>query len=241
MNTSLYDELYLVWQHLAKRYDWQLAQHPPSVVDRACYHYNQISSKKIHTERLKMAVIYAYGELVYQGLKAENERAAHELYLVCFNKFRSSVSDQQQAQDLAQVAVYKTIKGLDTFQGHSILYWVLRVCQRDANHANKRAQKTQNDTEVTENLVAATAIEEEVETKQQQQQVFDLINKFVTDPLNRAIMFLFFLKGEAPRAIAERLSIPVSQVKVRKSRVLKKLKEDQDFLSDLRKLSGLDD
>ncbi len=94
--------------------------------------------------QVRLALLRAYGVLLYDGLRARQDRAAYEIWLACYRLALHDGWPQQEAELLAQESIARVIEKLHTLRSpQSIISWSLRIYRtaRTALMARERVEE----------------------------------------------------------------------------------------------------
>ena len=235
-------ELRIAWRQLSQRNDWSLAGDEEAFLRRAAAEFELLTGNTPAGGRVRLALLRAYGVLLYDGLRARQDRAAYELWLACYRLALRDGWPPQEAELLAQETIARVIEKLHTLRSpQSIISWALRIYRtvRAAYMARERAEDTVS---VDEDAAAEPAdpadMAAEVEQGLLDRQLAQLLHEKLPNPLERLVLLRVVLLGAPPRDVARDLGLPLHRARLAKSRALRRLRGDEQFLQRLRELAS---
>jgi DNA-directed RNA polymerase specialized sigma24 family protein len=235
-------ELRRAWRQLSQRNDWSLATDEAAFLRRAASELEALDADAPSSGRIRLALLRAYGVLLYDGLRASEDRAAHELWLACYRLALHDGWPQQEAELLAQETIARVLEQLHTLRSpQSILSWSLRI-YRTARTALLAREQAEEPIQGGEDAVVASAdladMAAEVEQHMIDQQLIDLLRVKLPNHLERLVLLRVVMLGDRPRDVARDLGLPLHRTRLAKSRALQRLRGDAEFLQRLGELAG---
>lgn len=204
-----------------------------------------LRSDRPWNERARLAVVRAYGLLLYRGLWRREERAAQELWLACYRLALNRGWSPDDAEEVAQETIARVLDKLDSLRTpESVIVWATMICRTvQLERAKQRAAELpppQPDEETTGAAEPAGPVD--VAASVEQDLVFrdlaDLLRSKLDNPLERAVLMRIVLFGDHPRDVARDLGLPLHRARVAKHRALKRLHADDETVRRLRELIG---
>ncbi len=239
MPTTERADVQAAWLAMSRRYRWSLVSDEAALIERAWSECQQLSrAGKPAAPRL--GVWRVYGALMYERLRQRDDQAAQELWqLFAFMAMRQG-KQREEAQDLAQEAVLRVLTKLSSLKSPaSFLTWALRVLgtvrrELEAAEANESKHDSADEHEQADEHDYAQQVEQQIALD-------DMIAQLrarLPGEFERSVLIRTFIDGDKPRDIAADLGIPMARVRVVKSRVLQRLRDNPAFMAWLRNLSG---
>lgn len=236
------DNLYLIWQQLSYRNDWKLVEDETAFLTDASLELDALSSSTRPSHRPRLAVLRAYSTLLHRGLQRRDERAAQELWLSLLRTTLRHGWPRYDAEELAQEAITHVLDKLRTLRNpQSLIPWatrILRSLEREKMAENLpdlplEVEDDQSDLEP----VDATDLAMEVEQNLVTQELQELIRVKLPNDLERLVILRIAMFGDHPRDVARDLGLPSYRLRVAKSRALKRLRADAEFIRGLSDMS----
>lgn len=241
MSHALADRIAVIWQELSQPYGWQLVPNPLSIISLAAAHH-AVSAASTDPQ-IQKVLIGLYSERLYQGLREEEEQAVQDLLTACRQYVRSlklSLSDEQ-LDDLAYETVRSIIQQLPRIPTpKTLLGYVFLSLRREAMRAQADARQEIVEAEFAVSpfggLEASDRLAERVEQRLFNEQLVAQLGRVLPDPLQRLVIVRTILLDDPPREVARELGMPLAHMAVAKSRALKRLREDPEFMALCRML-----
>jgi DNA-directed RNA polymerase specialized sigma24 family protein len=242
VNEPAWHELRLAWWQLSRRNDWLLADDEDAFLERAAAELALLGGDAPVAGRIRMALLRVYGALLYDGVRVRQDRAAHELWLACYRLALRDGWPQPEAELLAQETIARVLEKLHTLRSpQSIISWTLRIYRtvREALVARGRAEEpAQDDQDAALELADPVDLAAEIEQRQIDQQINELLRIKLPNPLERQVLLRVVLLGDHPRDVARDLGLPLHRTRLAKSRALQRLRGDEQFVRRLSQLGG---
>jgi DNA-directed RNA polymerase specialized sigma24 family protein len=242
VNEPAWHELRIAWRQLSRRNDWLLADDEDAFLHRAAAELVLLGVDAPAEGRIRRALLRAYGALLYDGVRARQDRAAHELWLACYRLALRDGWPQQEAELLAQETIARVLEKLHTLRSpHSIISWTLRIYRtvREGFVTRERAEgPVQDDEDPAVEPADPADIADEVEQRQIDQQISELLRIKLPNSLERQVLLRVLLLGDLPRDVARDLDLPLHRTRLAKSRALQRLRGDEQFMQRLGELGG---
>ncbi|WP_110519323.1 sigma-70 family RNA polymerase sigma factor [Herpetosiphon llansteffanensis] len=217
------DHVAEIWQQLVNEYHWQYTPQASAIIEqmRIWCMTETIDDPKIIRRRL----IAHYNEMLYSGLQQQAEDAAYDLQRACIQAGRRSKYSADELEDFAADAVMIVIRKLGEIQPQHLLAYAF-ACMRNAPKALAKEPKSVslNDDYDRSNVATDQSIQN-VERALTEAALQHVLNASLTNPLEFEIIYRSYFSDETPRVIAAELAMKPEQVRLIKSRALKKLRE----------------
>jgi DNA-directed RNA polymerase specialized sigma24 family protein len=235
-------ELRIAWRQLSQRNDWSLATDEAAFLRHAASELEALAADAPSGGRIRLALLRAYGVLLYNGLRTREDRAVYELWLACYRLALHDGWRRQEAELLAQETILRVLEKLHTLRSpQSIISWSLRI-YRTARTAFTAREQTDEPFQGGEDAIAELAdpidMAAEVEQRLLDQQFIDLLRMKLPNPLERRVLLQVVMFGDHPRDVARDLGLPLHRTRLAKSRALQRLRDDAEFLRRLDELTG---
>lgn len=235
VSAAVSNELLTVWRQLARRNEWELANDEAALFARAMAEYDALPDDAPAHKRARLALLRAYGALLYEGLRERDDRAAYELWLACYRLALRDGQAERQAEQLAQETIARVIERLHTLRApHSIIPWALRIYRtaRRTLQAQERDEEPlpSSDEQPADEPAEPQDMAEEVEQRLLGQQIVSIIDARLPNPLERVVLLRVVLLGDHPRDVARDLDLPLHRTRLAKSRALQRLRAAPEIL-----------
>jgi DNA-directed RNA polymerase specialized sigma24 family protein len=222
---------------MVRRYGWSLVQDEEQFLDEALAEFGSMMDAQPLSRRAWLAVKRTYSVLLDQGLRDRNDTAAWELYLALFRQARPRWSEAE-AEDLAQEAFARIWPKLATFRSAQALltnaYFMLLTVERSyrTRIGHEAAIPTRIASE-QEEIMDPADLAADVEQRILSETIVSRLRAALPNDLQRRVVIRTVIFGENPRDIARDLGLPPQDIRLAKSRGLKRLHDDPGF-GDLR-------
>lgn len=241
VNEPAWHELRVAWRQLSRRHDWLLADDEEAFLGSAAAQLELLGDAPAGA-RVRIALLRAYGALLYDGVRARQDRAAYELWLACYRLALRDGWPQHEAELLVQETIARVLEKLHTLRSpHSIISWTLRIYRtvREALVARERAEEPVHaGQDAAGELPDQADMAAEVEQRQIDQQIDELLRVKLPNRLERLVLLRLVLLGDHPRDVARDLDLPLHRTRLAKSRALQRLRGDEQFIRRLGELGG---
>ncbi|XSG77322.1 sigma-70 family RNA polymerase sigma factor [Herpetosiphon llansteffanensis] len=223
MPSNLATQVAEIWQQLVNEYHWQYTPHASAIIDQMwtwCM-AESIDDPKIIRQRL----IAYYNEMLYAGLQQQAEDAACDLQRACIQVGRRSKYSADELEEFAADTVMIVIRKLDEIQPQYLLAYAF-ACMRNAPKALAKEPKSASlhaDYDQSNGYTDQSILK--VERALTETALQHVIKANLTNPLEVEIIYRSYFSDETPRVIAAELAMKPEQVRLIKSRALKKLRE----------------
>lgn len=229
-----------IWRELAQRNDWRLVDDEAGFIGEALDELGALTSAGDPEALLRLALLRAYNRRIYQGLAAGHERATAELRETLWRMALKDGCAERHAQDLAQEAVARIFEKLATVRDPgSFMAWarttLFRLQIRPDKARLETPYPTAEDGSVREIADPADMAAQVVDSVAEQD-LRALLRARLPDELDRQVVWRGAVLLERSSDIARDLGIAPDLVRLRKSRALRRLRDDQRFLRTLRSM-----
>jgi DNA-directed RNA polymerase specialized sigma24 family protein len=236
------ERLRATWQQMSRRNDWILVGDQEAFLYSVANELSALPEDEPLARRMQVALLRAYGALLYSGLHAQQERAAYELWLACYRLALRDGWAPADAEVLAQESMTRVLEKLHTLRApESIIAWSLKIYKtvrtslRKQGHADEPIQAGE---EMIANIAVTADMAAEVEQQLLTRQLLDLMRAKVPNELERLVLLRVVIQGDHPRDVARDLNLPLHRTRLAKSRALQRLRDDAQFLQILSELAG---
>lgn len=234
------ETLHVLWRTLARRNDWTLVVNEAAFLDQAAAELQMLTGGSA-AARQRLALQRSYSALLYQGLGARQERAAHELWLAFVRLGLRAGHARTEAEELAQEAISRVLARLSTLRTpQSLLIWaftIWRTVQREGWQQGSREQELPADETDQQFLAVPNDLVEDVVDGLIDQSLFDLLTAHLTNDLERVVLLRVVVWGDHPRDVARDLNLPLYRARLAKSRALQRLRANTEFIARLTALT----
>ena len=226
-----------IWRQLAARNQWHLIIDEEQLLDEIAARYEQTPPPDDSGTQVRATLYAIYSERLYRGIRDREERAAHELRLMCMRLAIRSGTTEHDAHDHAQEAVARILAKIDQVTTpHSFLSWTMklfRTTQRDLQPKPPfHAPLPETDDPIATTVDPIAHVEEQLLT----QELHDLLQAALPNSIERLTLLRWVIRGDFPRDIARDLGLPLHQTRVAKSRALQRLRANTKFMDVMRSL-----
>lgn len=235
-NESTKCQMKAYWQLLAERNQWALINDVNAWLDEIIASLGANDQPSHSTVDIKTVLFRAYSARLYSGLLNREERAATELWLICYRQSMKEGRQRGDAEELAQEAVARVLAKLPALRSPESLVsytlMILRTVFRD--HRSQTAS-----TETSLDTLVATSMDiedrdanlaDEVEQKILSTELMEWLRSKIPNTLERLVLIRILLLGDHPRDVARDLNLPLHRTRLAKSRALQRLRGDDDFI-----------
>jgi DNA-directed RNA polymerase specialized sigma24 family protein len=235
-------DLRIAWRQLSQRNDWSLATDEAAFLAHAASELDMLAGDTPADGQVRLALLRAYGVLLYDGLCARHDRAAYEIWLACYRLALHDGWPQQEAELLAQESIARVIEKLHTLRSpQSIISWSLRI-YRTARTALMGHERAEEPIQLDQDAVAEPAdpadMAADVEQMLLDRQFAEMLRAKLPNHLERRVLLRVVLLGDHPRDVARDLGLPLHRTRLAKSRALQRLRGDEQFMRWLGELGG---
>lgn len=229
------DDLYAVWQRLRQRNDWNLVEDETAFLTNAVAEFTMLSEETPRSQRLFVAVQRTYSILLYRGLWNRDEQATQELWLSLLRIALKRGWQQIDAEELAQEVIMRLIGRIIQLRApQSLFTWailILRTAERDKRKHNQVVSFSQSNNNSSElHIIDPLDFIGEVERRVISQKLQAMLSAKLSNELERLVLIRLVLFGDSPRDVAHDLDIPLHRTRIAKSRALKRLRQDVEFV-----------
>ena len=219
------------WQQLVERYHWQYLTDPTPLLTAVAA---EISTSAVSDDKLRNKLIRSYSSYLYQGLQAEDEEAAQELWNICYNVALFRGLPLEHAYTAAQETVSRVLPRLNSIQHDSLIAYSLTALRSviPEYYTSTQPDSLEQVLEATPQRapVEASFTAEQVEERVLNKQILDLLRDKLPNPVERILMIRWVLLGDKPGDIARDLNIPPARARVAKYRAIARLRDDEEFM-----------
>lgn len=234
MSQPIAESLRTAWEGMSRRNDWLLVADQQAFLRTAAEQFAVLSDGNPMPGNVQLALLRAYGVLLYQGLRAHQERAAYELWLACYRLALRDGWAPTDAELVAQESVARVLEKLDALRApESMLAWSLSIYRTVRMSLRKQAQAErdiQASDEAADQVAAAMNLAVDVEQQLLTTQLLDVLREKLPNQLERLVLIRVVMGGEQPRDVARDLGLPLHRTRLAKSRALQRLRGDPEFL-----------
>ncbi|MFD3164106.1 sigma-70 family RNA polymerase sigma factor [Herpetosiphon sp. NSE202] len=223
MPSNLAAQIAEIWQQLVNDYHWQYTPHASAIIEQM---NTWCMSESINDPTIiRRRLIAHYNEMLYAGMQDQAEDAARDLQRACMQAGRRSNYSADELEEFAADAVMIVIRKLGEIQPQRILAYAF-ACMRNAPKALAKEPKSVslNDDYDGSNSYTDQSIQQ-VEQAIAENDLQQVLKASLPNPLEFEIIYRSYFSAETPRAIAAALALKPEQVRLLKSRALKKLRE----------------
>ena len=240
MSQPIVESLRAIWQQISRHNDWVLVDDEEAFLHTAADQFTALPEDAPLARRVQVALLRAYGILLYRGLRAQQERAAYELWLACYRLALRDGWPPADAEILAQESITRVLEKLDTLHApESVIAWSLKIYRTVRTALRKQAEEPiQAGEEAIAHLADAGDMAAEVQQQVLTAQLRDLLHAKVPNQLERLVLLRVVILGDHPRDVARDLNLPLHRTRLAKSRALQRLRGDAEFLQILNELAG---
>jgi DNA-directed RNA polymerase specialized sigma24 family protein len=230
------------WQQMSRRNDWILVGDQEAFLHSVANELSALPEDAPLARRIQVALLRAYGALLYRGLHAQQERAAYELWLACYRLALRDGWTPADAEVLAQESMTRVLEKVHTLRApESIISWSLKIYQSVRTSSRKQSQAEES-IQPGDQAIAQVAVAADMAAEVEQQlltvQLLDLMRAKVPNELERLVLLRVVIQGDHPRDVARDLNLPLHRTRLAKSRALQRLRGDPQFLQVLSELAG---
>jgi DNA-directed RNA polymerase specialized sigma24 family protein len=236
------DDLRATWQRMAQRNNWALVTDETEFLDRVAAQFSLIEKAETTQERVEMAIWRAYGTLLYRSLWHREEQAAQELWLAFVRLGLRGGRPRPEAEELAQEAITRVLDKLPNLrEPESMLSWaimIFRTVQRGPRKKMPNEQSLQAGDDTPEHDPPdATDLALEAEQRITSRALQAQLRAKLPNELERQTLLRIVILGDHPRDVAREFGLPLHRTRVAKTRALKRLRNDTEFIALLRDLA----
>lgn len=222
---------------MSLRYNWHLVENAEIFVD------NIIKRVEAHPDSrsisAKAIVWRAYSRLLYNEFLRKNNEAAQELFGMFVKTIMLMGKPPEVCEEIAQEGILRVLARLNSVRSpEGFLTWALRIlrsCQREIDYQADSLESV--DEKPIEQVVDEEDLMEAINTKINTKEIASYIQTWLPNQLERIVLLRTIINGDNPRDIAQELNMPHTRIRVAKSRALKRLRDEPEFLAWLRNLS----
>lgn len=247
------ESLRTVWQRLSNSYEWKLVPtyEIERLLERAKTIIDELDFASTNMRKLaEIGIKRAYSERLYRALLERKQQAAAELWQLFRRSGLRDFSNEQEAEEVAQEAVFRVLQHLDGLQQpQSLISWAFRIFetvkkefltkikreQERSNHTHASQAEDQLETEHADPVDAY----ERLEQLQVDRQLLEALQQALPNELERYVILRVVALGDVPRDVAHDLDLPLHRTRLAKSRALKRLRGDPAFMQVLKEITGL--
>ncbi len=247
MEHLTFEDFRVVWETMARRYDWQLVQDETVFFQAVSAEFGalKVDQQQATRRRLRIAIWRSYSVLLYRALYWRQEQAAQELWIAAVRMSQKRGFSPDDAGELAQELVYRMLEHLPRLADRPqiLLSHAMRMCRTLWREYWRQAGKLQSPTRATDEEEADEAADEadvatEVEQRLMSAEIKQILLSSLKNPLERQVLLHIVLLGEKPRDVARDQGVPLHRARLAKSRALKRLRADPQTLQAIYKLTG---
>jgi RNA polymerase sigma factor (sigma-70 family) len=229
-----------LWRSLAVRRGWQLVGDEDAFLDQAMKEYQNLAQTKPGTNLINLALLRIYSMLLCAGFVARRERAASEMWQTCYRLSRYRNIDEHDAADIAQEMIAQILVKLKQLRSPAaFMMWSLRI-QRTAEKDLRKQQGSDPtlalDADTSANLPDLRDAFRDTETAIVNGELVRRMRQILNER-EFVILARWSILGDKPGQIADELNMQPTAVRVIKSRAVKKLTDNADFIAFLRDLA----
>lgn len=251
MEHLTFEDFRVVWETMARRYDWQLVQDETVFFQAVSAEFGalKVDQQQATRRRLRIAIWRSYSVLLYRALHWRQEQAAQELWIAAVRMSQKRGFSPDDAGELAQELVYRMLEHLPRLADRPqiLLSHAMWMCRTLWREYWRQAGKLQSPARVTDEEEADEAVEEavdpadvatEVEQQVMSEEIEKILRSSLKNELERQVLLHIVLRGEKPRDVARDQGMPLHRTRQAKSRALKRLRADPQTLQAIYKLTG---
>lgn len=234
MTSNLADHIAEIWQRLVNDYRWQYTPNASTIIQQTVAWCENETTHDLKVIRQRL--ITHYTEMLYHGLQHQLEDAAQDLQRACIQAGRQSKYSAAELEDFAADAVMTVIRKLDEINPQRLLAYAF-ACMRNASKAKANQPNTfsLNEQYDGSNGYIDSSISK-VEQDLTETALKQLLKQTLDNHIELEIIYRSYFLDEKPHTIAVALGMRPEQVRVIKSRTLKKLRNNPQAMQIFRQL-----
>lgn len=245
MHPSSLETLRTTWHQLSTRNDWALVTDEEAFLQRAKEEMNSLQDTRDLDQQIRIALMRAYSTLLYEYVRNRSEQAIQEIWLASRRLALRDLFSRDDAELLAQETVALVLEKIDHISTpNSFTFWIMRVYQT-ARKKNLRPIEDDlstffgsDNTDERIDIPDKNNFSEQVERSILLQKLSEMIRIKLHNNLEIVALFRCVLMGHQSVEVAKELGIQDYRVRTAKSRAIQSLRQDADFISFLKQLTG---
>lgn len=229
---------------MSARNKWGLVTDENVFLDQVADEIDVLEGDIHREERVRLAVRRTYSAVLYHALRQRNDQAFEELAAVLMQMAVRDHWELSVAEDLTQETVAQVFSKLDVLKSPASLFaWVFSI-YRDIRRSYLSRSRSQESLELlgasNVDVMDQVNIEEDVGEKILSAEVVALIRQALPNNLECIVLTRVVLLGDHPRDIALELNLPMSRIRLAKSRALERIRRNETYLHLIRRMVGED-
>jgi RNA polymerase sigma factor (sigma-70 family) len=242
VSPSSLDALRTTWQHLSTRNNWALVTDVESFLRHATEEMNNLQDIRSPEQRMRMALTRAYSALLYERVRERFPQAVQEVWEAGYRLALRDRFARDEAEALAQEMVLRVLAKLDALNSPtSFVFWMFQVYRTARTSTIKQhpdEQPLPSHGDETDDTPDPNNPIEEKEHDLAFRQLFDKIRATLKSEVEFQVFVRYVLRGESALAVGTDLGLNPAHVRLVKSRLLKRLREDTEVIRFLQDLAG---